>query len=47
MCGCDALRYDSEMKEDGITDILKVGIAFSGKNVSVRTKKYHRSFLIR
>ena len=27
----DALRYDSEMKEDGIIDILKFGIAFSGK----------------
>ena len=34
----DELRYDSEMKEDGITDILKFGIAFSGKKVSVRTK---------
>lgn len=34
----DALRYDSEMKEDGITDILKFGIAFSGKKVSVKTK---------
>ena len=34
----DRLRYDSEMKEDGITDILKFGIAFSGKRVSVKTK---------
>jgi len=34
----DALRYDSEMKEDGIIDILKFGIAFSGKQVSVKTK---------
>lgn len=34
----DSLRYDSEMKEDGITDILKFGIAFSGKKVSVKTK---------
>lgn len=32
------LRYDSEMKEDGITDILKIGIAFSGKKVSVKTE---------
>jgi len=32
------LRYDSEMKEDGIIDILKFGIAFSGKKVSVKTK---------
>ncbi len=34
----DKLRYDFEMKEDGITDILKFGIAFSGKKVSVKTK---------
>ena len=34
----DKLRYDSEMKEDGINDILKFGIAFSGKKVSVKTK---------
>ena len=32
------LRYDSEMKEDGITEILKFGIAFSGKKVCVRTE---------
>lgn len=31
-------RYDAEMKEDGIQDILKFGIAFSGKKVSVKTK---------
>lgn len=34
----DKLRYDSEMKKDGITDILKFGIAFSGKKVRVKTK---------
>lgn len=34
----DDMRYDSEMKEDGIKDILKFGIAFSGKKVSVKTK---------
>ncbi len=33
----DDNRYDAEMKEDGIKDILKLGIAFSGKNVSVKT----------
>ena len=33
----DILRYDSEMKEDGITEILKFGIAFSGKKVTVKT----------
>lgn len=34
----DEKRYDAEMKEDGIQDILKLGIAFSGKKVSVKTK---------
>lgn len=34
----DEMRYDAEMKEDGIDDILKFGIAFSGKKVSVKTK---------
>ncbi len=34
----DDMRYDAAMKEDGIKDILKFGIAFSGKKVSVSTK---------
>jgi hypothetical protein len=34
----DEKRYDAEMKEDGILDILKFGIAFSGKKVSVKTE---------
>lgn len=34
----DYMGYDAEMKEDGIKDILKFGIAFSGKKVSVKTK---------
>lgn len=34
----DEKKYDAEMKEDGIQDILKFGIAFSGKKVSVKTK---------
>lgn len=34
----DDMRYDAEMKEDEICDILKFGIAFSGKKVSVKTK---------
>ncbi|MGN1156987.1 MAG: AAA family ATPase [Agathobacter sp.] len=34
----DDMRYDSEMKECGIKDILKFGIAFSGKKVRVKTK---------
>ena len=31
------LRYDADMREDGITDILRFGIAFSGKKVRVKT----------
>jgi hypothetical protein len=34
----EAMRYDAEMKEEGIRNILKLGIAFSGKTVSVKTK---------
>lgn len=34
----DDMRYDAEMKEDGINSILKFGIAFSGKKVCVKTK---------
>lgn len=34
----DRNRYDSDMNHEGIKDILKLGIAFSGKNVRVRTK---------
>lgn len=35
----DDNRYDVELKEDGGQDILKLGIAFSGKKVSVKTKE--------
>ena len=28
----------SEMLEEGVTDIIKVGIAFSGKKVKIRTE---------
>lgn len=35
----DEMRYDAEMKEDGIQNVLKFGIAFSGKKVSVKTKR--------
>ena len=31
------LKYDADMREDGITDILRFGIAFSGKKVRVKT----------
>jgi hypothetical protein len=34
----DEKRYDAEMREDGIENILKLGIAFSGKAVSIKTK---------
>ena len=34
----DEKRYDTEMKEEGIHDILKFGIAFSGKRVCVKMK---------
>jgi hypothetical protein len=34
----DEMRYGTEMKQDGIREILKFGIAFSGKKVNVRTK---------
>lgn len=31
-------RYDTEMEENGVRDVLKFGIAFSGKQVCVKTK---------
>ena len=34
----DEKRYDLEMKEDGIENIIKIGIAFSGKKVVIKTK---------
>ena len=30
--------YDTEMKEERIPDIIKFGIAFSGKKVKIRTE---------
>ena len=35
----DNRRYDADMKNDGMKDILKFGIAFSGKRVSVKTNR--------
>ncbi len=32
-------NYEAEMQEEGISEILKLGIAFSGKNVRIRTEK--------
>ncbi|MCR4648881.1 MAG: ATP-binding protein [Lachnospiraceae bacterium] len=34
----DDKRYDAEMREEGIKNILKLGIAFSGKKVKIRTR---------
>lgn len=31
-------RYDAEMRSDGVGSILKLGIAFSGKKVKIRTE---------
>ena len=31
-------RYDTEMREESVTDIIKFGIAFSGKKVKIRTE---------
>ena len=33
----DEKRYDAEMIELGVTPIFKLGIAFSGKRVKVKT----------
>ena len=33
-------RYDAEMRNDGIENILKLGIAFSGKKVKIKNEKY-------
>ena len=31
-------RYDLELKEDGIDNLIKLGIAFSGKKVVIKEK---------
>lgn len=35
-------RYDTEMRSDGVESILKLGIAFSGKKVKIRTAQYKK-----
>ena len=30
-------RYDTEMRQEGVTEVIKLGIAFSGKNVKIWT----------
>ena len=35
----DDRRYDADMKNDGMKDIMKFGIAFSGKKVSVKMNR--------
>lgn len=37
LCQIHSMEYDSEMKSEGIKKILRFGIAFSGKNVCVKT----------
>ena len=37
----DEKRYDEEMKENGNNEILKFGIAFSGKKVCIKTREHH------
>ncbi len=34
----DDKKYETEMRDDGITDIIKFGMAFSGKHVSIKTR---------
>jgi hypothetical protein len=34
----NAKRYDAEMRGDGVKNILKLGIAFSGKKVNIKTE---------
>ena len=34
----DTKRYDMELRNDGVKNILKFGIAFSGKKVKIKTK---------
>ena len=34
----DKKRYDLELKEEGIENIIKLGIAFSGKKVVIKSK---------
>lgn len=33
----DEKRYDSRLRQDGILEIIKLGIAFSGKNVKIKS----------
>ena len=34
----DEKRYDLELKEDGIDNLIKLGIAFSGKKVVIKAQ---------
>ena len=38
LCQIDEKRYDLEFKEEGIENVIKLGIAFSGKKVVIKTK---------
>lgn len=37
LCQIQDKEYDSEMQNNGITKVFKLGIAFSGKNISIKT----------
>lgn len=34
----DEKRYDLELKDSGVEEVLKLGIAFSGKKVVIRSE---------
>lgn len=34
----DDKKYETEMRDDGITNIIKFGMAFSGKHVLIKTR---------
>lgn len=36
----DEKRYDLELKEEGIENVIKLGIAFSGKKVVIKTNRH-------
>ncbi len=40
----DDKRYDAEMLNDGVRNILKLGIAFSGKKVKIKTQQEDNTF---
>lgn len=39
----DRKRYDADMKNDGMKDILKFGIAFSGKKCKYKDEQINKT----